>query len=85
MLRLLDGGCCAGRPGTYSRFAGALAAVLPGALAVVVPKCPLCLAAWVLATTGLPVRGEWVQGGVLLAGLATGYAIRRRSGAAGRQ
>ena len=53
----MTGRCCAG--GTASlrrparRFTGAAASILPGALLVFVPKCPLCVAGWLTALTGV--------------------------------
>jgi hypothetical protein len=53
--RLTTGHCCAGE-GRWRRFArrfsGAAASVLPGAALAALPKCPLCLAAWLSAATG---------------------------------
>jgi hypothetical protein len=44
---------CAGFSGRLRRLAGGAASLLPGALLVLLPKCPLCLAAWIAACTGL--------------------------------
>ena len=47
--------CCAGegRTGRLARrLSGAAASVLPGAALLALPKCPLCLAVWLTATTG---------------------------------
>jgi hypothetical protein len=50
--------CCAGG-GPSRRLArrlyGAAASILPGALLVLLPKCPLCLAAWLSVATGIAV------------------------------
>jgi hypothetical protein len=51
----MPGRCClggpvAGRPAR--RLSNVAASILPGALLVLLPKCPLCLAAWLTALTG---------------------------------
>lgn len=50
--------CCTGgvpsrRPAR--RFSGAAASLLPGAALLLLPKCPLCLAAWLTVVTGIAV------------------------------
>ena len=59
--------CCTGET-AQSRFARpfgkATASIVPGALLVLLPKCPLCLAAWLTLVTGVsfPVSGvRWVR------------------------
>ena len=47
------GPCCTG--GGPSRPLARLSALLPGALVLLLPKCPLCLAAWLTVTTGIAV------------------------------
>ena len=83
--------CCAGggrKRRLARRLYGAAASILPGAFLIVLPKCPLCLAAWLTVVTGIvvpaaavaSVRGLIVvfwAGAVALA--ATGIA-RRRAG-----
>lgn len=53
----MTGRCCTGGPTlgrrTARRFLGAAASTLPGALLVFLPKCPLCLAVWLTAVTGV--------------------------------
>jgi len=45
--------CCAGRrSSTMARVAASLG---PGALLLLVPKCPLCVAAWLTAGSGFTV------------------------------
>lgn len=69
------------------RIASASASVLPGALLVLLPKCPLCLAAWLTAATGIGVseaaatrvRGLILIVWVVAAAFATALAIRHRS------
>jgi hypothetical protein len=39
------------------RCCKASASILPGALALTLPKCPLCLAAWLGAATGIGFTG----------------------------
>jgi hypothetical protein len=52
-------GCCYYQSGTVHRNSPARrwfrisGSVLPGALAVILPKCPLCIAAWLAASTGV--------------------------------
>ena len=53
----MNGECCAGgrrpRRRPAPQFSGAAAWVLPAALLMVMPKCPLCLAVWLTALTGV--------------------------------
>lgn len=54
----MEGRCCRG--GRFSgrlarRLCGAAASLAPGAALVLLPKCPLCLAAWIAACTGVGV------------------------------
>jgi hypothetical protein len=54
----MTGRCCAGKglSGPIARrLAGAATSVLPGAVLVLLPKCPLCLAAWLTLFTGIGV------------------------------
>jgi hypothetical protein len=60
--------CCTGGP-AWCRLARWLskgaASVLPGALLIFLPKCPLCLAAWLTAVTGIgftAAGAEWAKG-----------------------
>lgn len=44
--------CCAHRTGRWSQAAGG---VVSAAAAILLPKCPLCIAAWLAAGTGVAV------------------------------
>ena len=54
----MTGRCCTGegpsRP-LARRWAGTAASILPGAVLVLLPKCPLCLAAWLTVVAGVGV------------------------------
>jgi len=54
----MTGQCCTGE-GLSGRLArrraGAAASMLYGAAVVLLPKCPMCLAAWLTAVTGIGV------------------------------
>ncbi|MGD0000875.1 MAG: hypothetical protein ABSE21_12320, partial [Bryobacteraceae bacterium] len=43
------------------RLSGAAASILPGAVLVLLPKCPLCLAAWLALVTGIGVSAAAAQ------------------------
>ncbi len=57
----MTGQCCTGE-GPSRRLArrlpGAAASMLPGAMLVLLPKCPLCLAAWLTLVTGIGVSAS---------------------------
>jgi hypothetical protein len=61
----MTGRCCTGegpwRP-LARRLSGAAACMLPGAVLVLLPKCPLCLAAWLTVVTGASVPVAWAGG-----------------------
>ena len=87
----MTGQCCTGE-GRRRRFARRLAAaaasILPGAALVMLPKCPLCIAAWVTVVTGVGipvaaashVRGLIAVSWVGVAALVVTQIIRRRAG-----
>ena len=56
----MNAGCCTG--GTAARRFSP--AILPAALLAVLPKCPLCFAAWIAAATGValpPFLAPWTK------------------------
>ena len=77
----MTGHCCSvsARPQHESRrFSRITASIVPGALLAILPKCPLCLAAWLTVATGFSFSAgaaEWIRGilvlmcAVVLAGL----------------
>ena len=85
----MPGQCCTGEGPSRRlarRWARAAASMLPGAVLVLLPKCPLCLAAWLTAVAGVGVSAAaaayvrelivvfWVAAAVL----AAARIIRRR-------
>jgi hypothetical protein len=84
----MTGQCCVGGPASRRlprRLSRAVASILPGAVLVLLPKCPLCLAAWLTVVTGVGfsaagaawVRGMLVVFWVAAAALAAAPMIRR--------
>lgn len=69
------------------RFSGAAASILPGAVLLLLPKCPLCLAAWLTVVTGIGisagaaacVRGLMVVFAIAAVVLAAAQIVRRRA------
>jgi hypothetical protein len=85
----MTGPCCAG--GRTSRLparrlATGAGSILPGAVLVLLPKCPLCLAAWLTAVTGAgfsAAGAAWVREMLVVlwvagAALAAASILRRR-------
>lgn len=88
--RGMTGQCCMGGAPARRlapRISRVAASVLPGALLVLLPKCPLCLAAWLTLVTGVGVsaaaaarvRGFIVILWVAVMALAAAQLIRRRA------
>jgi hypothetical protein len=82
--------CCTGE-GLSGRLArrlsGAAASLSPGAVLVLLPKCPLCLAAWLTVATGVAipaavaasVRGLITAVWIAAVAFAVVQTIRRRA------
>lgn len=80
----MTGHCCTGEGPSRRlarRFSGIAGSILPGTALVLLPKCPLCLAAWLTAVTGIGVpvaMAARVRGGILAVWIAAlGVAITR--------
>jgi len=60
--------CCTGGAASRClarRISGTAASVVPGAILLLLPKCPLCLAAWLTLAAGIGVSAAaaaWVRG-----------------------
>jgi hypothetical protein len=60
--------CCVRDPEPH-RFSSIASSILPAALLLFLPKCPLCLAAWLTVATGVsfPLAGvAWLRGTLVL-------------------
>jgi hypothetical protein len=62
----MTGQCCVSGPASrrLARLSVATASILPGALLAFLPKCPLCVAAWLTAVTGVGVSATgaaWIR------------------------
>jgi hypothetical protein len=81
----MTGQCCTGgtassRPSlsTTSKAAGT---ILPGALLALLPKCPLCIAAWLTAVSGVgfsATGAAWVRAMLVMSWIAAvAFAVAR--------
>lgn len=76
----------AGRaPHLLARVFEATASIVPAALLTLLPKCPLCLAAWLAVATGFTFTAAgvaWLRGSIALfwLGALAVIIVRRRSG-----
>jgi hypothetical protein len=76
----MTGQCCAGGPASRRlarRLATSAGSILPGAALVLLPKCPLCLAAWLTVVTGVgfsEASAAWIRG-LLVAFWVVGVAL----------
>jgi len=81
--------CCTGGAPSRRfarRLSGTVASILPGAVLVLLPKCPLCLAVWLTAVTGIGVpavaaahlRGMIAALWAAAVALAAAQIVRRR-------
>jgi len=86
--------CCSGEVPSHRlarRFSAAAASLLPGAVMVFLPKCPLCLAAWLTVISGTAVsaaaaarlRGLIVVVWLAAVALTAALMLIRRRGRAG--
>src|SRR5690349_8683491 len=72
----MTGQCCMGGAASRRsarRLSRAAASILPGAALVLLPKCPLCLAAWLTAATGIgfsAAGATWGRGMLMLFAVA---------------
>ena len=82
--------CCKGEGPSRRlarRLSGAAASILPGAALLFLPKCPLCLAAWLTVVTGIGISAAaaaWVRGLIVVFSvaavvLAAAQIVRRRA------
>ena len=81
----MTGRCCTGgRPSRRfaRRLSGGVASLLPGAVLVLLPKCPLCLAAWIAAGTGVALPAlvaSSVRPSLVIASVLSASLLVRRS------
>jgi hypothetical protein len=68
--------------GFARRLSHVTPSVVPGLLLLLLPKCPMCIAAWLTLATGLSISATavtWVRIGlVALWVVASGQLVRRR-------
>ena len=77
--------CCTEKrlsPGFARRLSHVTPSVVPGLLLLLLPKCPMCLAAWLTLATGLSISASqvsWVRISiVVLWVVALGHLLWRR-------
>ena len=86
----MTGQCCTGGGRSRRlarRLSGAVASIIPAAALVLLPKCPLCLAAWLTVATGIGIsataaahlRGLIFASSVVPVALVAAQIIRRRA------
>ncbi len=72
----MTGHCCVGGQESRRltpRLSRGAASILPGAALALLPKCPMCIAAWLTAATGLGFSAagvSWVRGVLLVLSVA---------------
>jgi hypothetical protein len=77
--------CTAGGPSRRlaRRLSRRGASILPGAVVLFLPKCPLCLAAWLTAVTGVGISAAaaaYLRGAIVVVlALAAAKIVRRRA------
>jgi len=66
--------CCqAGASGTGRKLTRITSSVMPAVVLLILPKCPMCLAAWLTLATGLSFSAAgatWVRMGTVVVWLA---------------
>lgn len=77
---LVTAACECGR----RRWWSSASAVFPVLLVALLPKCPICLAAWIAAGTGVGISvgaAGWLRGAAVILGLApAAYVLIRGQG-----
>jgi hypothetical protein len=77
----MTGQCCLAGPRSHRLarwLSKAATSVLPAAVLVLLPKCPLCLAAWLTVATGVSFTAAgaaWVRASIVLLCVAVLTAI----------
>ena len=68
----MTGQCCVAGPASHRvarRLFRVTASILPAAVLIFLPKCPLCLAVWLTVATGVSFStagAAWVRGSIVL-------------------